>query len=129
MSGQYGPRMTSTRESMIAAASTQEVPSFLASWWPSLGAVAFFAFAVFAVRRQRRLLEQGKGGWPQRRLDYGSGPLLCSVAFFALGTVAGRVAVLAPSILTRVTALALFAGFVVFAGLFAWRLLSGPPTQ
>jgi hypothetical protein len=114
---------------MIAMASGTEVPSFLASWWPSLGAVAFFAFAVVAVRRQRRHLDQGKGGWPQRRLDYGSGPLLCSVAFFALGTVAGRVAVLSPSIYMRVTALAMFLGFVVFAGVFSWRLLSGPPTQ
>jgi uncharacterized membrane protein YgdD (TMEM256/DUF423 family) len=114
---------------MIAMTTGTDVPSALGSWWPSLGAVAFFAFAVFAVRRQRRHLEQGRGGWPQRQLDYGSGPLLCSVAFFALGMIAGRIAVLAPSMLTRVTALAMFLGFVVFAGVFAWRLLSGSRTD
>jgi hypothetical protein len=114
---------------MIAMTTGTEVPSALASWWPSFGSVAFFAFTAFAVRRQRRHLDEGKGGWPQRRLDYGSGPLLCSVAFFALGMIAGRIAVLAPSIFTRVTALAMFLGFVVFVAVFSWRVLSGPRTE
>jgi hypothetical protein len=38
------------------------------------------------------------------------------MAFLALGMIAGRIAVLAPSMVTRLTALAMFLGFVVFAG-------------
>src|SRR5215208_4048773 len=79
-----------------------EVPSALASWWPSLGAFAVFAFGVYAIRRQRRHLEAGRGGWPQRHLDNGSRALRYSLGFFAFGMLAGRIAMLYPSIVTRV---------------------------
>ena len=103
-----------------------EVPGALASWWPSLGAFAVFAFGVYATRRQRRHLEEGRGGWPQRHLDNGSRALRYALGFFAFGMLAGRIAVLYPSIFTRVLALTLFAAFVVAVGCMLWRVLQDP---